>query len=352
MDQIWNVELLNELMGESVTEEIVQTKIPGHNGLDICVWKPSLDGRFTAATAWDATREKRDQLPWHEWFWNKSLPKKVSMCNWRAWFQSLATDERVQNKGISLATACDCCVPKARESIDHVLVKSQIASRVWEFASRLLKVPCLMFNTWKAKISAWLICAKKSSLVGNLIGLLPSIITWCLWTRRCKVRMEELKISAIKVWTSMKMWLKKMAADLKVHRQLYKQDLDLLYELNLEMLRLVTRKCRLVTWSRPLSGWIKLNCDGSCRNNPGSSGGGGILRDMDENFKAAFSAHFGLGTNNGAELRAMLEGIRLCKSLIFSKVIIESDSKLIVDWFRTGLFSCLFPLLRHVLFAV
>ncbi|XP_041001650.1 uncharacterized protein LOC121247351 [Juglans microcarpa x Juglans regia] len=112
-----------------------------------------------------------------------------------------------------------------------------------------------------------------------------------------------------------------MVAELKVHRQLNKQDLDLLNHLNLEMQRHVTRKCLLVKWSKPPSGWIKLNCDGSYRNNPESSGGGGILRDIDGYFKVAFSAHFGLGTNNKVELRAMLEGIRLCKSLSFSKIV-------------------------------
>ncbi|XP_040987723.1 uncharacterized protein LOC121235443 [Juglans microcarpa x Juglans regia] len=125
-----------------------------------------------------------------------------------------------------------------------------------------------------------------------------------------------------------------MATELKVQRQLNKKDLDVLNDLNLEIPRIITRKCMLVKWSKPPSGWIKLNCNGSCPNNPGSSEGGGILRDMDGNFKVAFSAHFGLGTNNKAELRAILEGIRLCKSLYFSKIIIESDSKLIVDWFR------------------
>ncbi|KAF5472295.1 hypothetical protein F2P56_009026 [Juglans regia] len=125
-----------------------------------------------------------------------------------------------------------------------------------------------------------------------------------------------------------------MVNELKVQRQLNKKDLDVLNDLNLEMLRIITRKCMLVKWSMPPSGWIKLNCNGSCQNNP--SGGGGILQDMDGNFKAAFSSHFGLGTNNKAELRAILEGIRLCKSLSFSKIIIESDSNLIVDWLRSG----------------
>ncbi|KAL5999352.1 HLA class II histocompatibility antigen, DR beta 4 chain [Asimina triloba] len=36
---------------------------------------------------------------------------------------------------------------------------------------------------------------------------------------------------------------------------------------------------------------------------------GGILRDMDENFLAAFSAHFGFSTDNKAESRVVLEGI-------------------------------------------
>lgn len=121
-----------------------------------------------------------------------------------------------------------------------------------------------------------------------------------------------------------------------MHRRLNEQDLYLLKELNLEMLRFVARKCLLVKWSKPSSGWMKLNCNGSSHNNPRSLGGGGILRDMDGIFKVAFSAHFGVGTNNGAELGAMLEGIRLCKRLSFFNIIIESDSKLVVDWVWSG----------------
>ena len=92
----------------------------------------------------------------------------------------------------------------------------------------------------------------------------------------------------------------------------------------------------LVGWIKPLCGWIKLNCDGSCRGNPGNSGGGGIIRDCDGMAKAAFSSHFGNGTNNSAELKAILEGIRLCKRLLYFNVIIESDSRIVVDWLRKG----------------
>lgn len=72
-----------------------------------------------------------------------------------------------------------------------------------------------------------------------------------------------------------------MAGDLKMHRRLNEQDLDLLKALNLEMSKIIGQTCRLVKWSKPLLLWIKLNCDGSCRHNPGSSEGRGILHDMD-----------------------------------------------------------------------
>ncbi|KAI9186197.1 hypothetical protein LWI28_014743 [Acer negundo] len=109
------------------------------------------------------------------------------------------------------------------------------------------------------------------------------------------------------------------------------QDTDLLNELNLEPPRVAVRKCMLVGWIKPSCGLVKINCDGSARNNPGSSGGGGILRDANGYFKRAFTSHYGVGSNNRAELKALIDGIWLCKRLSYSYVIIESDSKIVVD---------------------
>lgn len=57
----------------------------------------------------------------------------------------------MQNKGISLASACDYCSPQVRESIDHVLVTGHIAAQIWDRTSRLLNVPCLLFDNRKAE---------------------------------------------------------------------------------------------------------------------------------------------------------------------------------------------------------
>ena len=60
---------------------------------------------------------------------------------------------------------------------------------------------------------------------------------------------------------------------------------------------------------------------------PGKLEGGGIIRDNNGVVKTTFSAHFGNGANNGAELKAILEGIRLCKQLELFNV---------VDWCQKG----------------
>ncbi|KAK4841187.1 hypothetical protein QYF36_000342 [Acer negundo] len=150
---------LTELVGEEATLDILHNSRAGKSGPDLFVWTPSNDGRFSTSSAWEVVRKK--------------------------------VDERVQARRVALTLACDCCVRKSGESLDHILCIGETATKVWEFTSISLGVPC-------------------------------------------------------------------------------------------------------------------------------------------------YSAHFGHGTNNGTELRAITEGFMLCRRLNLFNVIIESDSKVVVDWLRAG----------------
>lgn len=61
-----------------------------------------------------------------------------------------------------------------------------------------------------------------------------------------------------------------------------------------------------------------------------------MIQDEVGTVQGAFSAHFSLGTNNGVELRAVTAGIIMCKKLNCFNVIIENDSKLVVDRLLRG----------------
>lgn len=59
-------------------------------------------------------------------------------------------------------------------------------------------------------------------------------------------------------------------------------------------------------------------------------GGGGILRPF-EGMVFAFCRYYGHVTNTIAELRALIDGLKLCISMNILSISIESDSMVLID---------------------
>lgn len=74
--------------------------------------------------------------------------------------------------------------------------------------------------------------------------------------------------------------------------------------------------------------------DGASRGNPGESGIGFILRDERGGILHAEGAYLGYGTNNGAEYSAFLSCLKKAKQFKCQKVIVHSDSELLVKQFN------------------
>lgn len=91
-----------------------------------------------------------------------------------------------------------------------------------------------------------MIVAKKASLFSNLIGLLPFIITWSLWTNRCKAKMEGIKYNIEKVWRKIKTWTQILAHDLMVYKSILIQDLHVMSELHIPKPKINAQKCIIV----------------------------------------------------------------------------------------------------------
>ena len=85
------------------------------------------------------------------------------------------------------------------------------------------------------------------------------------------------------------------------------------------------------TWLSLPSSFTKLNFDGASKGNPGPVGLKGILRDHLGNILHIYSHHLGHDTNNGAELSALLEGLRIAKINSHNNLIIEGDSAIIIN---------------------
>jgi probable phosphoglycerate mutase len=72
-------------------------------------------------------------------------------------------------------------------------------------------------------------------------------------------------------------------------------------------------------------------CDGAARGNPGPAGIGVLVTDANGRVLAQRGEGIGVATNNVAEYRAALAGLEVAAELGASRVLVRSDSRLLVE---------------------
>lgn len=76
---------------------------------------------------------------------------------------------------------------------------------------------------------------------------------------------------------------------------------------------------------------IEIYIDGAAQKNPGPAGIGIIFKVTDDNICFKLSKFIGICTNNQAEYIALIESLKEAIKRNFKKVIIYSDSELVVN---------------------
>ncbi|MCI08269.1 putative non-LTR retroelement reverse transcriptase [Trifolium medium] len=86
----------------------------------------------------------------------------------------------------------------------------------------------------------------------------------------------------------------------------------------------------LIGWKPPPNGWVKLNSDGSCKDN-GIAGCGGIIRGSDGEWLGGFAKCIGRCNAYLAELWGVFEGLKYVKRLGFRAVEVNVDSLMVAN---------------------
>jgi ribonuclease HI len=74
--------------------------------------------------------------------------------------------------------------------------------------------------------------------------------------------------------------------------------------------------------------------DGASRGNPGESGIGFLLKDERGGILHAEGGYMGRGTNNTAEYAAFLKCLKMAREFHCQKLVVHSDSELLVKQFN------------------
>jgi ribonuclease HI len=71
--------------------------------------------------------------------------------------------------------------------------------------------------------------------------------------------------------------------------------------------------------------------DGAARGNPGPAGIGAVVKSESGNVVARVAEGIGVATNNVAEYRAAIEGLRAAADAGATEVILRADSRLLIE---------------------
>ncbi|XP_060216649.1 uncharacterized protein LOC132644109 [Lycium barbarum] len=180
----WNVSRLQQLFPADVVEYILEDLELREisDQWDKPWWMMTSTGKFTVSSAWDLLRQRGHVSEDYKNIWLKGLPFKISFCLWRLWKFKLPVDEVLETIGINIVSRCYCCIEPRQEILDHLFLKGDFATTVWNWfssAAGILMNCCQVKHAvklwWNAK------CHYKLRPIQKAV---PAIILWQIWKIR------------------------------------------------------------------------------------------------------------------------------------------------------------------------
>ncbi|KAL0014093.1 hypothetical protein SO802_001162 [Lithocarpus litseifolius] len=231
--------------------------------------------------------------------------------------QSIGVNQCLLARGISTDPRCPCCHGEP-ETILHALRDCPFNKSAWIQLGKQTSDPFF----FSASLQDWLIANANSQAMHHQ-G--PGQCPW-------------YQVFLFAIWLIWKGRNQCLFNNKNPNPNIAKEILDRAFEFTHCACTTLVKNRRIlmsIRWEKPCSGWFKLNTDGSSLGNPGLAGGGGLIRDENGDWVVGFARKIGIANSFMAELWALRDGLLLCLQTHVQAVIVEMDSKVIVDTFST-----------------
>ncbi|KAL3620032.1 hypothetical protein CASFOL_034944 [Castilleja foliolosa] len=303
---------------------------------DTLIYNPSSNGKFSLKVYVKNSNQSGQKKDWSEIAWNKIIPPKTKAFMWKAFQNALPVDKNLVRKGIMGPFKCVCCDKGNEETINHLLIQSDIARRTWDHFGKVLGTNN-HYNSLEQHVRGWMNGRDIHTQGGALI---LSIITTTLkeiWNSRCQAKYDDGSMNDKEIIRKVMSQIHIININLKPTKNQTTWEKIIVEKLGIPVKHPKPRMGRWVHWHKPEINLYKLNVDGAFKNNMGAVGG--ILRDHYGNFRAAFWGQTNTDNIEQTELRAITIGVDMCKKIGYSEFEVETDSSKALDFINGVLHS-------------
>ncbi|KAL0292122.1 UNVERIFIED_CONTAM: putative ribonuclease H protein [Sesamum radiatum] len=320
----WNNSKLQEILPANVVHQISQIPFEADT-IDAPVWKLSSSGNFNMKATWNSLRQTRTLQQLSKEIWSPLITPTMSIFIWRLITNKIPVDEKLQEKGFQLASKCTCC--DHTESLRHLFIDGTGISRVWEYFAKKLNMNLPRTDNIVLLLNYWRI----SALGANHIRMiLPMLILWFGWLERNDVKHRNKKFNPERIIWKVHQHIVTISKT-KIAKGLnWKGDRHFAKSIGLDIGSSYKPKLKIVKWTKPEAGWIKINTDGASKGNPGVAGAGGIARNEEGAVIFAFYETLGEANNSFAEVFGLFKALQICQTEGLPRVWIEVDANCII----------------------
>ncbi|XP_024177848.1 uncharacterized protein LOC112183741 [Rosa chinensis] len=287
--------------------EILQIPLSIEPENDVLIWEPSSSGSFSFSDGYHLVRQSFSEDEWVSKVWHSFIPPRLSLLAWRLSYDKLPTDVQLQKRGIPTVSVCQLCTFGYIEDSTHLFVTCSFAQHVWQWLACCFGTFLLISGTIGGLFTS--IIGKSFSPQLKNIWLASCLYAlMAIWKARNKLRFEYKRPSLMRIFSSLKAWLR-FAAPYMPGYSNGLVNTQLLVGLGIQPIPKNRVAPRLVLWHPPIFPWIKLNTDGLAKGNPGPAACGGVFRDTHGHYISGYRQGLGHKSAFYAELMGVIIGI-------------------------------------------
>ena len=318
--RVWKAGLVNELFLPHEATAILGIPLSHRSLTDCLVWGVTKNGVYSVRSGYqfllnESCREdpgssdptQMSQL-W-KFVWSLNVPPKIRHFLWRACHNSLPTKSNLHHRHILDDPSCTNCSNQSESTI-HALWQCKMVQPVWQSISW---GPNLGESNYTGFIDLLHQCF--STLSTSEVQLF-SMISWSIWYRRNRLRLQQPADNNFQL-------VKRARESLTEFQEAQDRDLHLPQQ---------PGSAESVKWNPLAQGSYKVNYDGAVFSDSNAAGIGVIVRNHQGEVMGSLSQRIPFPHSVEAlEASAARSAIQFAKDLGFTKIVLEGDSKTVVD---------------------